>query len=188
MRASCRPSRPIAKFSAPPDVAHMMATRRHCFPGRCMMAPMTDDARHAVVAALLRLANSNDFWDRADAGQALATFAQTPGAEQRLHQLLLDDDDTLVTYVTAGALLRREDATGVAAVARALAVADAGQADWIFTAVHDVFAVYASRRDAAVRTCDALIADSDVRLRRGLAHLRDALTEINPLLHPASGG
>ena len=146
---------------------------------------MDAGARGAVVTALLRLAGSSDYRDRADAGRALASFAEGPEAERPLRRLLLDADDTFVTRVTADALLRRGDAVGLAAVARALADADDNHADWLHTAVRDVFSIYAAERDAAVRTCEALTGDPDPSLRRGAAQLRAALTAINPVLHPA---
>ena len=105
-------------------------------------------------------------------------------AGQSLQRLLLDADDTFVTRATATALLQREDEAGLRLVARALGAADANHADWILTAVQDGFAIFASRRDAAAQTCEALIAEADPLVRRGAAQLRDALTEINPVLRP----
>ncbi|GAA0716264.1 hypothetical protein GCM10010199_17710 [Dactylosporangium roseum] len=116
-----------------------------------MMTGMDVEARRAVVAALLRLAGSGAYQDRADAGRALASFAEMPESAQPLRRLLLDADDTFVTLVTADALLRRKDPAGLALVARALADADDNHADWIFTAVQNVYMIYASERDAAVR-------------------------------------
>ena len=89
---------------------------------------------------------------------------------------------SFVTRVTAEALLRREDATGLAAVASALAGADDNHADWIHSAVHDVFTVYAYERDAAVRACETMIAAADLPLRQGAAQLRDILIGIAPVL------
>lgn len=146
---------------------------------------MDTETRRAVVAVLSRLAGSADYRDRADAGQAMARFVDLPEARQPLQVLLLDAADTSVTQMTAEALLRREDTDGLAAVARALASADANHADWIHTAVDDVFTVYASQRDTAVRTCDMLIEGADPVLRRGAVQLRDVLIQINPVLHPA---
>ncbi|TDB74833.1 hypothetical protein [Micromonospora sp. KC721] len=74
-----------------------------------------------------------------------------PEAQQPLQQLLLDAADTFVTRATAEALLRREDATGLPAVASALTNVDDNHADWIHTAVRDVFTIYAYKRDAATR-------------------------------------
>ncbi|TDC59914.1 hypothetical protein E1258_16385 [Micromonospora sp. KC207] len=145
---------------------------------------MSDEVRRAVVAELQRLANSPNFRDRADAGRALASFADMPGVQQPLQQLLLDAADTFVTRATAEALLRQEDAAGLAAVASALTSADDNHADWIHTAVRDVFTIYAYKRDAAVRTCDAMIEGPDLPLRLGLAQLRDMLIEIIPVLRP----
>ena len=39
-------------------------------------AAMSDEARQAVVAALIKLAASPDYHDRADAGRSLASFAE----------------------------------------------------------------------------------------------------------------
>jgi hypothetical protein len=41
---------------------------------------MSDEARRAVVAALVGLAGSPGYRDRADAGRSLASFAEVPGA------------------------------------------------------------------------------------------------------------
>jgi hypothetical protein len=150
-----------------------------------MMAPMDNEARRAAVATLVRLADSADYRDRANAGVALASFVEMPETRQPLQRLLLNAADTFVTRVTADALLRREDGAGLATVAQALASADDNHADWIHAAVHDVFTIYASQRDAAARTCDALIEGADPALRRGAAQLREVLIQINPVLHPA---
>jgi hypothetical protein len=149
-----------------------------------MMATMSDEIRRAVVAALLPLADSADYRDRADAGRAMASFAEMAEARQPLRQLLHDAADTFVTRTTAEALLRRQDAIGLAAVASAMASADDNHADWIRTAVCDVFTIYAHERDTAVRACDAMIEGPDLLLRRGAAQLRDVPIEIDPVLHP----
>jgi hypothetical protein len=145
---------------------------------------MTNEARRAVVEALTRLADGPDYRDRVDAGRALASFVETPLAREPLRRLLLDAGDTAVTLATAQALLRREDPAGLAAVASALAVADPNHADWLHTAVHDVFGVYATQRDAAVHACGAMAESPDESLRRGAARLRDILREITPVLWP----
>ncbi len=150
-----------------------------------MMASMDNETRRAVVAALSLLAGSAHYRDRADAGQAMASFVDMPETRHPLQRLLLDAADTFVTQMTAEALLRREDPEGLAAVARAVANADADHADYIYTAVDNVFTVYASQRDAAVRMCDVLLEGADRVLRRGATQLRDVLIQINPVLHPA---
>ncbi|WP_232534035.1 hypothetical protein [Plantactinospora sp. KBS50] len=149
-----------------------------------MMTGVDAEARRAVVVALLGLAGSGAYQDRADAGRALASFAEMPGSAQPLRRLLLDADDTFVTLVTADALLRRRDLVGLALVAGALADADDNRADWIFTAVQDVYMIYAGERDAAVRMCDALLEDPDPGIRQGAARLSGTLTTINPVLYP----
>ena len=145
---------------------------------------MSSEARRAAVSALIALAGSADFRDRADAGRGLAGFAETARARRTLSDLVLDAGDTFVTLETARALLRRQDRIGLAAVASALATADPGRADWIDRAVLDVFGVFGRDRDAAVRECELLTPDPDERVRRGAGRLIGMLTEIDPVLHP----
>jgi hypothetical protein len=144
---------------------------------------MSDEARNAVVAALVDLAGSPDYRDRADAGRCLASFAEMPVAQGPLLALMLDAGDTFVTRATAEALLRRGDMLGLAAVASALAAADPNQVDWVGTAVRDVFIVFSDERDAAVRECEVLTGHLDEQTRRGAGLLTAMLTEIEPILH-----
>jgi hypothetical protein len=146
-------------------------------------AAVNSEARRAVVATLIELAASPDYRDRADAGRCLAGFAEMPEAGRALSGLVLDAGDTFVTRETATALLRRQDTAGFAAVAAALAVADAHHSDWIHTAVLDVFTVFARDRDAALRACETLSRDPDDQIRRGGRQLIDMLQEIDPILH-----
>jgi hypothetical protein len=138
-----------------------------------------------VVAALVGLAGSHDYRDRADAGRGLASLAEAAEARGPLLELVLDAGDTFVTCATAEALLRRQDTVGLAAVASALAAADPNLADWIHTAVLDVFGVLSTDRDAAVRVCEALARDADERVRRGAERLIAMLVKIDPILYPA---
>jgi len=144
---------------------------------------MGNEARRAAVAALIRLAESPDYRDRADAGCSLATFAEMPEARGPLLGLVLDADDTFITRATAEALLRRQDSAGLEVVATALAAADPNHVEWIHTAVLDVFGVFSRDRDAAVRECEVL--DSDEQTRCGLDQLTTMLVGITPILHPA---
>jgi hypothetical protein len=146
---------------------------------------MNDEARRVVVAALVRLAGGRDYRDRADAGRGLASFAEVADARDVLVELVLDAGDTFVTRATAEALLRRQDAVGLTTVASALANADPNHADWIHTAVVDVFCVFSRDRDAAVQVCEALIRDPDEGVRRGAERLIAMLSEIDPVLYPA---
>ncbi|MGK5682749.1 hypothetical protein [Actinoplanes sp. URMC 104] len=139
---------------------------------------MDDAARQAVVAALVELATGDDHRDRADAGRALAAFAEMPAARVALHRLVLDGRDTYVTWRTAEALLRRHDALGTVIVAQALGEADDNHAHWIHTAIDDVFLLYAQERDAAV---EALTGERG----RGAELMREALLALRPILHPA---
>ncbi|KAA8887157.1 hypothetical protein F3087_19835 [Nocardia colli] len=146
---------------------------------------MSNDARRAAVVALTELARSTDVRDRADAGHGLAAFAEMTDARAILASLVLDEDDTFVTAVTAEALLRRKDAAGLSIVAAAFAVADATQSEWIGTALQDVYGVFAAERDAAVRICTTLTRDPDPRIRSGATDLITELNRIEPILHPA---
>ncbi|MEU8925871.1 hypothetical protein AB0D10_33890 [Kitasatospora sp. NPDC048545] len=147
---------------------------------------MDNELRQAAVAALGALGRSHDYRDRADAGQGLAGFAELPEAVGPLLELVLDRGDTFVTRQTVRALLRRKDQAGLAVVASALAVADENHADWIHTAVDDVFGVFADDRDAAMRLCEEIsrdaVGDGPARAARQL-HL--ILAEIDPVLGPA---
>ncbi|MFI6228547.1 hypothetical protein ACIBCR_14700 [Micromonospora echinospora] len=146
---------------------------------------MDDGARRAAVAALRDLARSRDYRDRADAGCALASFAELPEAAEALRELVLDAGDTFVTRTTAEALLRRMDTLGLAVVGSALAVADPGHGDWIHTAVVDVFGVFSRDRDAAMRDCAALTEDPDEHVRQGADQLLAILADIDPVLREA---
>lgn len=146
---------------------------------------MSNEARRAAVAALIRLTGGTDHHDRADAGRGLATFAEMPEAKEPLVGLVLDADDTFITRATAEALLRRQDSVGLAVVATALTQADPNHADWIHAAVLEVFGVFSRDRDAAVRECEALARDADERTRRSVDRLTAMLVGINPILHPA---
>jgi hypothetical protein len=143
---------------------------------------MSNDARRAAVAGLVGLAASPDHRDRADAGRALASFAEMPEARGPLVGLVLDAADTFVTRAVSEALLRRQDVVGLGVVASALAVAGPNHADWIHTAVLDVFGVFSHDRDVAVRECEILIQGADERVRRGASQLTGMLAEINPIL------
>jgi hypothetical protein len=137
------------------------------------------------VAALIELARSADYRDRADAGRCLASFVEQSGARRTLLALVLDANDTFVTVATAEALLRRKDTAGLDVVAGALAAAEFNQMLWIDSAVRDVFGVLASDRDAAVQTCETLTRNSDAQVRSGGAELIAMLNDIDPILHPA---
>ncbi|MFF4424666.1 hypothetical protein ACFY04_28485 [Streptomyces sp. NPDC001549] len=144
--------------------------------------------RRAAVMALGELGRSSDYRDRADAGRGLAGFAETEEAAGPLLELVLDREDTFVTRATAEALLRRHDKAGLTAVASALAVAGPNHGDWIHTAVHDAFAVYADERDDAMRLCEELAGDPDERVALGARELHESLAGINCVLHPAQRG
>ena len=145
---------------------------------------MSSQARRAVVTALCELAAGPNYRDRADAGRALASFTDVPEATEPSLDLVLDADDTPVTYATVEALLRRHDAAGLAVVAAALNAADQSQIDWIGDAVIDVFGVSSRDRDTALRQCRELADSPHERVRCGVENLSDMLAEIEPVLRP----
>lgn len=146
---------------------------------------MDRELRHAAVVALGGLGRSRDARDRADAGHALAGFAEMQEARGLLLELVLDRGDTFVTRVTTEALLRRKDRAGLATVASALADADPNHADWIHTAVTDVFSIFSDDRDDAIRWCEELAQDADDRVAQGARQLHEHLAEIDPVLRTA---
>ncbi|MFJ8129267.1 hypothetical protein [Streptomyces hydrogenans] len=130
------------------------------------------------------LARSEDWRDRADAGHGLAAFAETPEAVEPLLALVLDPGDTYVTRRTAESLLRRKDRAGLTIVASAPAVAEDNHADWIHTAVVDVFSIFADDLDEAVLLTEELSAGPDTRTAPGAHRLHTTLTTIEPVLRP----
>ncbi|MGW0607194.1 hypothetical protein [Streptomyces sp. NPDC002640] len=146
---------------------------------------MDRDLRRAVVVTLGELGRSDDWRDRADAGHGLAGFAEMQEAVEPLLQLVLDPRDTFVTRRTAEGLLRRKDRAGLAIVASALAVANDNQADWIHTAVVDVFSLFSEDLDEALRLCEEMSGDADARVARGARRLHEGLAAIDPVFRPA---
>lgn len=114
----------------------------------------------------------------------MSSFADVPGAAATLLGLVLDGGDTFVTRVTAEALLRRQDEAGLAVIGEALAAADFQHSSYIHAAVRDVFGIFASERDDAIRMCEALAADPDEQVRQGIGVLLELLHEIDPVLYP----
>jgi hypothetical protein len=145
---------------------------------------VNQDRRRPVVTALIELAASDDYQDRADAGRALANFAKATESRESLLRLVLDVDNTFVTLATAEALLRRRDTAGLTIVAEALVSADFQHRTYIHDAVTAVFMVFASERDRAMEACDALSFEVSAQVRQGAAELREMLAQIRPVLYP----
>lgn len=143
------------------------------------------DLRRAVVVTLGELGRSDDWRDRADAGHSLAAFAEMPEAVAPLLDLVLDRSDTFVTRRTSEGLLRRKDRVGLAIVASALAVANDNHADYIHTAIVDVFSIFSGDLDEALRLCEEMSGDTDDRVARGARRLHETLAEIDPVLRPS---
>lgn len=145
---------------------------------------MDVDARQAVVTALVSLAASPHYLDRAAAGRCLASFADVPAARDALLPLVLDTADTFVTLATTEALLRRGDAVGLTIVCAGASVAENERLDWIYTAVQSVLGVFERDRDDAVRICRGLADDpaQEVPVRSGATRLIARLTDLQPVL------
>ena len=132
------------------------------------------DARDAQVPQqVLQLAISPEVPDRMEAGLRLAPFAGQPTADALLHRLLLDEENTAVTYDTAEALLARKDLTGARAVARAIAEADPRDltAAWIGDAVHSEWRMRQEDLDLGHQLCETLINSDEAPVRQGAAAL-----------------
>ncbi|MFE7414573.1 HEAT repeat domain-containing protein [Streptomyces laurentii] len=124
---------------------------------------------HGWEAALAEAASPS--WSRrARAGCALAPFAGVPEAASTLARLLLDTGDTAVTRRTAEALTRVGTPDAVRLVVRALAGSDDGQADWLWTGIHDARAEPDGGTDLAA-VCARLARDPDGAVRQGAAAL-----------------
>ena len=134
---------------------------------------MSDDPDAQVPRHVLQLAISREVPDRMEAGQCLASFAGQPTADALLHRLLLDDEDTAVTYETAEALLTRKDLAGARAVARAAAEADPQDltAAWIGDAVHNEWRMRQEDLDLGHHLCAALLNSDETPVRQGAAAL-----------------
>ena len=108
-----------------------------------------------------------------------------PEAVEPLLGLVLDPGDTFVTLRTAEGLLRRKDRAGLTIVASALAVANDNHADWIHTAIVDVFSIFSVDLDEALRLCEEMSDDTDERVAQGARRLRRSLAGIDPVLRPS---
>lgn len=102
-------------------------------------------------------------WEqRAAYGEELAADLDRPGAEAQVLRLLLDPDDTAVTFRTAVALLARMDIRGVRLVAKADAAADDQTSDQIGAAFAEVRAESLGAVDGILRDAlTAVAADQD---------------------------
>ena len=130
-------------------------------------------ARDTAVDALIAMSLSPDYRDRADAGVALASLADSPRASERLYQLVLDPDNTATTRLTVEALTRRGDSKALTVIAAALASADIGRQEWIATGVNDALGWADWDWAERIAVCETLPdAEQSSRLRALLLELR----------------
>ncbi|WP_340539153.1 hypothetical protein [Nocardioides sp. GXZ039] len=114
--------------------------------------------------------------ERAALGEELAAQLDRPGAEQQIMALLLDPDDTAVTYRTARALLERRDLRGVRLVLSAEARADANHAEWLGAAFSNFRADGLGAADDHLRSALRSVAlDGDRELADAAADLLEWL-------------
>ncbi|MFH8253958.1 hypothetical protein [Streptomyces roseolus] len=113
-------------------------------------------------------ASSPSWTQRARAGRDLAPFADVPEAAEALAGLLLDVEDTVVTRQTAEALARAGTVAAVRLIALAVSEADAPQADWLLTGVHDAL-VGPDGVSHVAAVCGQLARDPEEAVRRGAA-------------------
>jgi HEAT repeat protein len=120
--------------------------------------------------AALAGASSPSWTQRARAGRDLASFPDVPEAAEVLAGLLLDVEDTAVIRQTAEALARVGTVAAVRLIALAIAEADANQADWLETGVHDALLGPDSVPDVAA-ACANLAQDQEDNVRRAAADM-----------------
>ena len=132
---------------------------------------MSEDPDAQVPQRVLQLAISAEVPDRMEAGQRLASFAGQPTADALLRRLLLDDENTAVTYETAEAHLARKDLAGARAVARAIAEADPRDltAAWIGDAIYGEWMMRQEDIDLGYQLCEALLNSDETPVRQGAA-------------------
>jgi hypothetical protein len=140
--------------------------------GRVTQHAGADDA---ISTDLERLLASRHPVDRAGAGRQLASLAGRPDVDGLLHELLLHDEDTLVSSGTAEVLAERRDPAGTRVLAKAVAEADHRDLPfhWILDAVGNVWMQTFEDAAIAQRLCTALMADPDDSVRIGARELLD---------------
>ncbi|MGW4806495.1 hypothetical protein [Kitasatospora sp. NPDC004272] len=146
---------------------------------------MDTEAREACVSALATLADSAAYQDRADAGRALASFAELPAAARVLADLLADPQDTYVTLETARALLRRGDRAAVAVLVEALADLDVQHEQYVDDAVREVLGVFEEDRTRVSLLAEEAAGGPDARPAKGAAVLRGMLGAVEAVFGPA---
>ncbi|WP_404962141.1 hypothetical protein [Streptomyces sp. 147326] len=111
-----------------------------------------------------------------------------PEAAGPLLELVRDAGDTLVTRMTAQALLRRKGRAGLAVVASAPAAADRNHRDGICTAIVDVLSILSSDLDQAAEVSEELARVADDHISLGARQLLHIPGEIDPVLRPEGRG
>jgi hypothetical protein len=120
---------------------------------------------------------SGGFEERAQLGERLARQLDTEGDRDRVLGLLLDDEDTAVTYRTALALLERRDRLGLELIVVADARADDDTRQWLSAAVAQFRALSLGADDDFLRvTLDELSNDGDHRTGRAASTLLREVT------------
>jgi hypothetical protein len=98
-----------------------------------------------------------------DAGITLARLLDMPGVAARLHDLILDPEDTAVTRWTVDALVRRGDGPALAVVADTLPFVDDARLDWIVAGFLDALPL-SSDWEAIATACQMLPASNNATM------------------------
>jgi hypothetical protein len=101
------------------------------------------------------------------AGRQLALLAGDAEVDVILSRLLLDRQDTAVTYETGCAVLQRGDLHSLRLVLHALGAADADHADELTSAIWDVWGESHQVWTQAWERCAVLTTDTDEAVRIG---------------------
>jgi hypothetical protein len=113
------------------------------------------------------MTESSDFEQRAGVGEQLAGAAGEPDVDERLLSLLLDPQDTAVTYRTALALLERRDLAGLHLIVKADALAGDDTGQWLSDAIGAFRARSLGRDDDfLLSTLTELVGDGDESVQR----------------------
>ncbi|MFH9370871.1 hypothetical protein ACH4K8_34965 [Streptomyces anulatus] len=114
--------------------------------------------------------SSPSWTQRVRGGCDLASFADVAEVADVLVGLLLDAEDTAVTRRTAEALARVGTVASVRLIALAVVEADANQADWLQTGVHDAL-VGSGVVSTVAAACRKLAQGPEEAVRRGSAEI-----------------
>ncbi|MEU1684934.1 hypothetical protein [Micromonospora sp. NPDC005707] len=128
---------------------------------------MTSELSPDDLEGLVCAANSPLWEERVAAGRQLARLAGDPEVDVILSRLLLDPQDTAVTYETGCAVLQRGDLHSLRLVLHALGAADADHADELTGVILEVWGESHQVWTQGWERCAVLATDSDEAVQIG---------------------